>query len=134
MSASPAPAKQLSPSPASSASTPVVPAKKPAEPPAKPRNLFSNDGSFLERFKKNTVPTADQEKKEREEILARKKALEERFKKRGKRHADSTANAPAGKKKKKDDEEGLTEYQKEVRRLEARTLKDEGYGARALLK
>ncbi|GEM07826.1 hypothetical protein Rt10032_c04g1843 [Rhodotorula toruloides] len=126
MSASPAPAKQLSPSPASSASTPVVPAKKPAEPPAKPRNLFSNDGSFLERFKKNTVPTADQEKKEREEILARKK--------RGKRHADSTANAPAGKKKKKDDEEGLTEYQKEVRRLEARTLKDEGYGARALLK
>ncbi|BGP00123.1 hypothetical protein RTBOTA2_003682 [Rhodotorula toruloides] len=133
MSASPAPAKQLSPSPSTSASTPVVPAKKGAEPPQKPRNLFSNDGSFLERFKKNAVPTADQEKKEREEVLARKKALEERFKKRGKRHADSTADAPAGKKK-KDDEEGLTEYQKEVRRLEARTLKDEGYGSRALLK
>lgn len=85
-------------------------------------------------------------------IVNRKKALEERLyvpllrllsrvsltwafhsKKRGKRHADSTADAPTGKKK-KDDEEGLTEYQKEVRRLEARTLKDEGYGSRALLK
>lgn len=56
-----------------------------------------------------------------------------RSKKRGKRRADSAADAPAGKKK-KDEDEGLTEYQKEVRRLEARNLQDSGYGQRALLK
>ncbi|BGP56248.1 hypothetical protein JCM8202_001431 [Rhodotorula sphaerocarpa] len=140
----------------------------------KPKNLFSNDGSFLERFKKNAVPTADQEKREREEALARKKALEDRFKKRGKRSsAASTTAATAGggggggslspsadvrsaspsdpstshedhSKRRRtsgpnshggaDSGRALTAYEREVRELESRTLKDEGAALRPLMK
>ncbi|GAA5992385.1 hypothetical protein JCM10908_000456 [Rhodotorula pacifica] len=115
---------------------------------AKPKNLFTNDGSFLERFKKNSVPTPDQEKKEREEALARKKALEERFKRRGKRPS-SAASAPnqngtaspddTDSKRLRlstehDNERRLTEYEKEVRKLESRHLKDQGSSLRPLMK
>ncbi|GAA5872935.1 hypothetical protein JCM8547_003268 [Rhodosporidiobolus lusitaniae] len=121
-----------SPTPeASSSSASVVAAKKTAPPPPKPVNIFSSDGSFLERMKANKGLTpAEKEKEEKDKAIARKKALEDRFKKRGKRPADSSAD-PAAKKKKDD---GLTEYEKEVKKLESRTLKDSGYDMRPMLK
>ncbi|GAA5896409.1 hypothetical protein JCM6882_001006 [Rhodosporidiobolus microsporus] len=122
MSASASPAPEAS----SSTGAPVVAAGKKAPPPPKPVNIFSSDGSFLERMKANKgISTADTEKEEREKALARKKAMENRFKKRGKRTAEATDDG--ANKKKKDDMAGLTEYEKEVKRLEARTLKDDGY-------
>ncbi|TNY21012.1 hypothetical protein DMC30DRAFT_222610 [Rhodotorula diobovata] len=130
------PERSLSPT-GSSASTsrtpqPLVAPKKASQPPPKPQNIFSNDGSFLSKFKKPLSPE-EQEKKEREEAIARKKALDERIKKRGKRPLPSAEDAAsASKKAKEDSEEGLTEYQKEVKRLTARELKDNR--ARPLLK
>ncbi|GAA6003070.1 hypothetical protein JCM10207_001971 [Rhodosporidiobolus poonsookiae] len=121
-----------SPAPEASTSAPVAAAAKKAPPAPKPVNVFTNDGSFLERMKANkTIDTPDSEKEQREKALARKKAMDDRFKKRGKRAAESDEGAAA---KKKKDETDLTEYEKEVKRLEARTLKDEGYGTRAMLK
>ena len=59
-------------------------------------------------------------------------------KKRGKRAAptnDAESGSPSGKKAKaQDDETTLTAYQKEVKRLNASSLKDEGYDMRPLLK
>ncbi|GAA5919960.1 hypothetical protein JCM1841_004395 [Sporobolomyces salmonicolor] len=129
MSASPAPEQSAS---SAASPAPVVAASKKPAPPPKPTNIFSNDGSFLERFKKNNTPTGDQEKEQREKALAQKKALEDRFKKRGKRPA--AVDDGAASKKKKDDDSGLTDYQKEVKRLEARSLKSEGYEMRPMLK
>ncbi|GAA5925983.1 hypothetical protein JCM10213_007338 [Rhodosporidiobolus nylandii] len=127
MSASPAPQSETS------SGAPVVAASKKAPPPPKPVNVFTNDGSFLERMKANkNIPNADKEKEEREKALARKKAMEDRFKKRGKRTAEADEGAAA--KRKKDEDAGLTEYEKEVKRLESRTLKDSGYDMRPMLK
>ncbi|GAA6058908.1 hypothetical protein JCM10212_002860 [Sporobolomyces blumeae] len=128
MSASPAP---------ESSKAPVAKTKAPSAPPSKPANVFSNDGSFLERFKKGALTEAEKEKEEREKALARKKALEDRFKNRGKRRAPSTESDSSTSKKKKDGEDGtstLTAYQREVKRLESRSLKDEGYEMRPMLK
>ncbi|GAA5962449.1 hypothetical protein JCM3765_004300 [Sporobolomyces pararoseus] len=129
----------MSASPAPESSTSIVSKSKgPATAPQKPANVFSNDGSFLERFKKSTAPPVDLEKQEREKALARKKAMEDRFKKRGKRSATtaSTDDASPNSKKQKseNDDANLTAYQKEVKRLNARSLKDEGYEMRPLLK
>ncbi|BGP16893.1 hypothetical protein JCM10213v2_004901 [Rhodosporidiobolus nylandii] len=119
MSASPAPQSETS------SGAPVVAASKKAPPPPKPVNVFTNDGSFLERMKANkNIPNADKEKEEREKALARKK--------RGKRTAEADEGAAA--KRKKDEDAGLTEYEKEVKRLESRTLKDSGYDMRPMLK
>lgn len=153
MSASPAPE-------AKATTTPIAP--KPKGPsiaaPVKPANVFSNDGSFLERFKKSSAPPVDSDKQEREKALARKKAMEDRFKNRGKRTATPTSNddnlSPESKKFKKttttggskgsddpnrpqqndDSSSQLTAYQREVQKLNARSLKDEGYEMRPLLK
>ncbi|GAA5978849.1 hypothetical protein JCM5350_004844 [Sporobolomyces pararoseus] len=125
-----------SPVPESSSSIVSKP-KGPATAPQKPSNVFSNDGSFLERFKKSTAPPVDLEKQEREKALARKKAMEDRFKKRGKRPAVATSNEDSNNKKLKseNDDTNLTAYQKEVKRLNASSsLKDEGYEMRPLLK
>ncbi|KWU41192.1 hypothetical protein RHOSPDRAFT_37276 [Rhodotorula sp. JG-1b] len=142
----------MSPQPQSTVITVPKRIEPPAAASAKPKNLFTNDGSFLERFKKNAVPTPDQEKKEREEALARKKALEERFKRRGKRPSaasastsppdgatsPSTAEDASSKRRRTEDGSGgerpLTEYEKEVRKLESRLLKDEGSSLRPLMK
>ncbi|KAG0654290.1 hypothetical protein C6P46_001810 [Rhodotorula mucilaginosa] len=172
MSASPNPtaaptastSRTLAPSTSPQPQSTVITVPKRIEPPAaasaKPKNLFTNDGSFLERFKKNAVPTPDQEKKEREEALARKKALEERFKRRGKRPSsasastsptdgataspsptDDTSSSSSSKRRRTEDGSGsgggerpLTEYEKEVRKLESRLLKDEGSSLRPLMK
>ena len=61
----------------------------------------------------------------------RKKAADERFKKRGKRPAADSPDELAAKKKK--DDEPLTAYQKEVAKLAARDLKEEG-GGRPIMK
>ncbi|GAA5912251.1 uncharacterized protein JCM6883_003295 [Sporobolomyces salmoneus] len=129
----------MSASPAPESSTSFVSKPKgPATTPAKPANVFSNDGSFLERFKKSSVPPVDVEKQEREKALARKKAMEDRFKKRGKRPSTSTTTEEDGSSSKKQKSQGddseLTAYQKEVKRLNASNLKDEGYEIRPLLK
>ncbi|PFH51218.1 hypothetical protein AMATHDRAFT_59484 [Amanita thiersii Skay4041] len=50
---------------------------------SKPVNVFTNDGSFLERFQRNKKE--EEEKKKQEEILHRKKYFDNRFKNRGKR-------------------------------------------------
>ncbi|GAA5971164.1 hypothetical protein JCM11641_004168 [Rhodosporidiobolus odoratus] len=132
MSASPAP-PQPEASTSSAGLAPVAAAAKKALPPPKAVNIFTSDGSFLERMKATkTISTADKEKEEREKALVRKKAMEDRFKKRGKRAAESADGSAA--KKKKDDDSGLTEYEKEVKRLESRTLKDSGYDMRPMLK
>ncbi|BGP40779.1 hypothetical protein JCM10449v2_004744 [Rhodotorula kratochvilovae] len=135
-SVSPAPERALSPSSSSTRGTPqpVVPPKKAAPPPPKPQNLFTNDGSFLSKFKRNTLSPEEKEKKEREEAIARKKALEERFKRRGKRPATPAAEDAPATKKAKDDDSGPTEYEREVKRLSNSALKDDGYDMRPLLK
>ncbi|GAA6043618.1 hypothetical protein JCM8097_008292 [Rhodosporidiobolus ruineniae] len=130
MSASASPAPEAS---TSSSASVVAAGKKPAAAPPKPVNIFTSDGSFLERMKANKgLSTADKEKEDREKALARKKALEDRFKKRGKRPAADADTA--AKKQKKDDYAGLTPYEREVKELEARTLKDTGYDMRPMLK
>ncbi|GAA5923966.1 hypothetical protein JCM3775_005560 [Rhodotorula graminis] len=129
-----APDRSLSPASSSTSRRtpqPVVAPKKGSAPPPKPQNLFTNDGSFLSKFKKQLSPE-EQEKQDREAAIARKKALDERIKNRGKRPlpAADAAN-PASKKPKADDAE-QTAYQAEVKRLSARELGDGG--ARPLLK
>ncbi|BGP48902.1 hypothetical protein JCM10450v2_004781 [Rhodotorula kratochvilovae] len=127
-SVSPAPERALSPSSSSTRGTPqpVVPPKKAAPPPPKPQNLFTNDGSFLSKFKRNTLSPEEKEKKEREEAIARKR--------RGKRPATPAAEDAPATKKAKDDDSGLTEYEREVKRLSNSALKDDGYDMRPLLK
>ncbi|GAA5929105.1 uncharacterized protein JCM15063_004052 [Sporobolomyces koalae] len=126
----------MSASPTPEASTPIASKPKgPATAPAKPANVFSNDGSFLERFKKSATTPVDQEKEEREKALARKKAMEDRFKRRGKRPSTADVDAESNKKSKAaEDDSTLTAYQKEVKRLASRSLKDEGYEMRPMLK
>jgi len=98
--------------------------------------VFSNDGSFLERFQRNKKE--EEEKKLQEDTLARKRDFNARFKKRGKRsQPDSTSSAtlenPPAKKPKSDDKQ-MTEYEKEVKNYAGRNLKDDGIGVRALVK
>ncbi|CAH7669563.1 hypothetical protein PPACK8108_LOCUS4418 [Phakopsora pachyrhizi] len=103
---------------------------------AKAMNVFTNDGSFLERFKK--MKEEEVEKKKQREALARKQAFEQRIKNRGKRSVEKTevessssASQP-NKKSKTEDEENA--YLREVRKLQGHSLRDEGAGVRALVK
>ncbi|KAG9018695.1 hypothetical protein FRB90_010463 [Tulasnella sp. 427] len=142
----PSGAKGLSPSTSSAAlpgspapaSTPGVVTPKtsststaPAKP--KPVNVFSNDGSFLERMQRSKK--AEDEKKKQEDVLTRKRAFDDRFKTRGKRKIASETNdspesaAPPAKKAKE-----LSQYEKEVKTYEGRSLKDQGIGIRPLVK
>ncbi|EPT05366.1 hypothetical protein FOMPIDRAFT_1111856 [Fomitopsis schrenkii] len=108
----------------------------------KPVNVFSNDGSFLERFqhiKKVSVTDLQRdegEKKKQEEILERKRHFDERFKRRGKRPSPDATHSepvtePASKKQKVD--APLNQYEKEVKSYTA-SLKDVGTGVRPLVK
>lgn len=78
---------------------------------------------------------AEDEKKKQDEVLARKRAFDDRFKSRGKRKTTSETNdsaesaAPPAKKAKE-----LTQYEKEVKAYEGRSLKDQGIGIRPLVK
>ncbi|KAF8349589.1 hypothetical protein F5887DRAFT_1097334 [Amanita rubescens] len=54
-----------------------------AKPKPKPMNVFTNDGSFLDRFQRQKK--GEEDKSKQEEIMNRKKNFEDRFKNRGKR-------------------------------------------------
>jgi len=131
-SSSATPTKTMSPG-ASAVNLPAThPTAKSSHTKPKPINVFSNDGSFLERFQRNKKE--EDEKKKQEDLLAKKRAFDERFKKRGKRKIDSpsdepTESAPPAKKAKE-----LTQYEKEVKSYEGRSLKDNGIGIRPLVK
>ncbi|EPQ54680.1 hypothetical protein GLOTRDRAFT_130030 [Gloeophyllum trabeum ATCC 11539] len=108
---------------------------KPSGPKVKPANVFSNDGSFLERFQR--IKQEEDEKKKQEEALARKRTFDERFKKRGKRASPEatvptdTTDEPAVKKAKSD--KPLTDYERQVKSY-GTSLKDSGIGVRPLVK
>ncbi|SGY14379.1 BQ5605_C010g06162 [Microbotryum silenes-dioicae] len=115
-------------------------------------NVFSNDGSFLTRFKKvDPIQGATEEKKRVQQQLLRKKAADERFKNRGKRPlitptsattnsttdpaTHDTSSTKKAKTSSNPDEQDRSEYQKEVDRLKrAGGLRDEGYAVRPVLK
>ncbi|KAG8897270.1 hypothetical protein FRB99_008272 [Tulasnella sp. 403] len=115
------------------AASPSTAAKSQSTTKPKPVNVFSNDGSFLERFQR--TKKAKEERRRQEELLAKKRAFDERFKTRGKRKTDDapetdTADAVPPAKKPKE----LTQYEKEVKSYEGRSLKDNGIGIRPLVK
>ncbi|KAI0770084.1 hypothetical protein C8Q74DRAFT_1273369 [Fomes fomentarius] len=114
--------------------TPAPPKPNP-HPKPKPVNVFSNDGSFLERFQR--LKKEEDEKKKQEDILVKKREFDSRFKTRGKRRSPETASSatttetPA---KKPKVEEPLNQYQKELQNYADRSLKDSGIGVRPLVK
>ncbi|KIJ64570.1 hypothetical protein HYDPIDRAFT_154231 [Hydnomerulius pinastri MD-312] len=118
-------------------SLPSTSSKVPPKP--KPVNVFSNDGSFLERLQRNKKEEED--KRKAEEALAKKRHFVERFRNRGKRPppdsspaVTSTDSQESPAKKAKVDNAPLTDYQKEVRDYAGRSLKDTGTGVRPLVK
>ncbi|KZT32084.1 hypothetical protein SISSUDRAFT_1123591 [Sistotremastrum suecicum HHB10207 ss-3] len=125
------PATTHSPSPAPSSSS--VPHKP------KPINVFSNDGSFLDRLYR--TKREEEEKKKQEEMLLRKRNFDERFKRRGKRPAPTTetetttSEEPVAKKPKSEVEKPPTKYEQDVKLYtEHKSLKDVGAGVRPLIK
>ncbi|KAI0772225.1 hypothetical protein BC629DRAFT_1595432 [Irpex lacteus] len=81
-------------SPAPSASSPSASSgSKPNGHKAKPANVFSNDGSFLERFQH--LKKDEEEKKKQEETLQKKREFDNRFKRRGKRPPPDATNSNA---------------------------------------
>ncbi|KAF5361004.1 hypothetical protein D9756_005122 [Leucocoprinus leucothites] len=123
----------------------------------KPTNIFSNDGSFLERFQRNK--TEEQEKQKVKNELKRKINFEDRFRNRGKRKLppsedednESTVNSPSGTAntgsdvsnsqddhptKKPKTGEPLNGYQQELKKYQGSKtgLSDTGNGYRPLVK
>ncbi|KAI6098193.1 hypothetical protein F5141DRAFT_1147172 [Pisolithus sp. B1] len=129
--------------PTSSISLPSTTTKVPVPPKQKPVNVFSNDGSFLERFQRNKR-VEEEEKRKAELALARKRQFADRFKNRGKRHFPPPDTSSAvgttdeqenpAKKPKFDGTSLLTDYRKEVRKQDGKVLKDVGTGVRPLIK
>jgi len=141
MSSNASPSASPAPSTPATASSPASPA--PSKPKSKPVNLFSNDGSFLERFQR--TKKEENEKKAAESLVTQKRTFEDRFKNRGKRSAPSDSDGAAGASgqtppesggptKKPKTEKVLTQYEKEVQSYESRSLKDQGIGVRPLVK
>ncbi|KAF8157959.1 hypothetical protein B0H34DRAFT_706932 [Crassisporium funariophilum] len=119
---------------------------KSKSPPARPSNVFSNDGSFLDRIRRS-MKEEDDKKKEREALL-RKKNFEHRFKTRGKRPStpvdgpscsESTpeSDQPPRKKTKpsaqEEDTSPQAQYQKDLASYTT-SLKGTGTGVRPLIK
>ncbi|RDX53497.1 hypothetical protein K466DRAFT_660723 [Polyporus arcularius HHB13444] len=125
-----------SPSPAPLPAIPAAPKPNSHHPKPKPVNVFSNDGSFLERFQR--LKKEEDEKKKQEEIIAKKRDFDSRFKTRGKRRspddASSTTPATENPAKKPKVDEPLTQYQKELQQYADKSLKDSGIGVRPLVK
>ncbi|KAG6376876.1 hypothetical protein JVT61DRAFT_902 [Boletus reticuloceps] len=125
----------------SSTSLPSTSTSKSSSKP-KPVNVFSNDGSFLERFQRSKQEEEDKQKVE--EALAKKKQFADRFKNRGKRPPDSPSTVTSidldpnpVKKPKLDDvppQASDSAYQKQVRDQQGRILRDTGTGVRPLVK
>jgi len=106
-----------------------------SKPKSKPGNVFSNDGSFLERFQH--LKKDEEEKKKQEDTMAKKRAFDSRFKTRGKRPPpdDSNSNATIENPSKKTKADtALTQYEKEMKNFAGRSLKDDGIGVRPLVK
>ncbi|KAK0187689.1 hypothetical protein F5146DRAFT_1226089 [Armillaria mellea] len=112
---------------------PIPPPPKP-KPGLKPVNVFSNDGSFLDRIQRSMKEV--DEKRKREEELERKRNFDNRFRNRGKRSppatADSTLADPPTKKQKSDNTSVKTEYQKLVENHSGRNIKGNGAGGHTL--
>ncbi|KAG2038172.1 hypothetical protein BDR03DRAFT_862403, partial [Suillus americanus] len=86
--------------PTSSSTFPPGTSSSKIPPRPKPVNVFSNDGSFLERFQRSKKEQED--KRKAEEALARKRQFDNRFRKRGKRpQPDSSSTVTQGKPTKK---------------------------------
>ncbi|KIL00197.1 hypothetical protein PAXRUDRAFT_821897 [Paxillus rubicundulus Ve08.2h10] len=128
-----------SPLTATSSSTSLPSTNSKAPPKPKPVNVFSNDGSFLERFQR--TKKEEEDKRKAEEALEKKRQFADRFKSRGKRPPPASSPAvtspdpqesPA--KKVKVDDSSLTNYKKEVRDYAGHSLRDTGTGVRPLVK
>lgn len=132
MSASPQPGNSNSGNTASTSKAPFVAQRKGDAGVAKPTNIFSSDGNFLDRFKKK--PADVEEKDEKIKAAARAKALEDRIKNRGKKRPSTSGEGEEAGSKKKKVEPELTAYEKEVAKARGRELKDEGVGIRPTLK
>ncbi|KAI0754798.1 hypothetical protein C8Q80DRAFT_1141170 [Daedaleopsis nitida] len=116
-------------------STAPAPPKPNPHPKTKPVNVFSNDGSFLERFQR--LKKEEDEKKKQEDTLAKKREFDSRFKNRGKRRspdAPSSTTTTENPAKKPKVEEPMNQYQKELQNYADRSLKDSGIGVRPLVK
>ncbi|KIM54191.1 hypothetical protein SCLCIDRAFT_31303 [Scleroderma citrinum Foug A] len=135
--------RYASPAPPTPSTTTATATPKPVLSKQKAVNVFSNDGSFLERFQR--PKKEDEEKRKAEEALTRKRQFADRFKTRGKRHlpppdtspAVTTIDAEEGPAKKPKLDEApppLINYQKEVRNQQGWILKDTGTGFRPLAK
>ncbi|KAG8214377.1 hypothetical protein J3R82DRAFT_9369 [Butyriboletus roseoflavus] len=125
--------------PHSAASFPSTTSKAPSKP--KPVNVFSDDGSFLERFQRTQQEEEDRRKAE--EALVKKKQFADRFKNRGKRppppdSSPAVTSTDLGpnpiKKPKLDAVPQNSEYQTEVHAHAGRILKRTGTGFRPLIK
>ncbi|RDB14712.1 hypothetical protein Hypma_016404 [Hypsizygus marmoreus] len=109
----------------------------------KPPNVFTNDGSFLERFQR--TKKEEEEKRQEQEALEKKKHFDTRFKNRGKRpppdptpSSDITSCSSSDEhpsKKVKSDQQPITEYEKQVKTYTGgASMKDTGTGIRPLVK
>ncbi|KAG7445626.1 uncharacterized protein BT62DRAFT_1076710 [Guyanagaster necrorhizus] len=111
---------------------PILSPPKP-KPAVKPVNVFSDDGSFLDRIRRSMKE--EDEKRKREEDLERKRNFDNRFRNRGKRPlpaTDSTSAKPPTKKQRSDNTSVKTEYQKLVEDHSKRNLKGDGAGGHTL--
>ncbi|KAF9465327.1 hypothetical protein BDZ94DRAFT_1160299 [Collybia nuda] len=114
-------------------STPfLIPKPSSSKPPPKPVNVFTNDGSFLERFQSNKKE-GDEKKKELD-ALERKRNFDNRFRNRGKRPApnstpssDSIIDVHPAKKRKSDNAISASNFT-------SASLKDTGTDIRPLIK
>ncbi|KXS21236.1 hypothetical protein M427DRAFT_27660 [Gonapodya prolifera JEL478] len=97
--------------------------------PVVPQQVFSNDGSFLERFK--LLKGIEDEKKKAQESLKKRKEWEDSLKRRGKRKkprlTEDVEKAPGG------EDAAASAYLKEMKQYTSRLLKDDS-GPRPLVK
>jgi len=117
--------------------TGTPPPPKPVPPKAKPTNVFSNDGSFLERFQR--TKKEEDEKRKEQEALEKKRNFDNRFKNRGKRplpdNTHDSKPAPDDLPAKKIKPDGTpTDYRRELKTVDGRSLKDSGTGVRSPVK
>ncbi|RHZ68251.1 hypothetical protein Glove_296g52 [Diversispora epigaea] len=102
-------------------------------------NIFSNDGNFLDRFKK--MKAEEDEKKKQLDALERKKAFEDRIKNRGKRRSHPTDEEPDAKRATSEVVERgevldpkANAYLKEMQKYNERLCKDDSGHVRPLVK
>ncbi|KAJ3341506.1 hypothetical protein HDU93_004665 [Gonapodya sp. JEL0774] len=97
--------------------------------PLVPQQVFSNDGSFLERFK--LLKGIEDEKKKAQESLKRRRDWEDSLKRRGKRKKAQVGED--GEKAGDEADAAASAYLKEMKQYTSRLLKDDT-GPRPLVK